>query len=99
MVVSTAMLCSTFRRTTTREEPMRTILAAASLAAALLGITPATAADNRALPPGVPAPPATNLAHHGYFYVGGHYQGAPGSDVMAGQIYVEVWVPAAVRRP
>ncbi|MBV8168942.1 MAG: alpha/beta fold hydrolase, partial [Alphaproteobacteria bacterium] len=76
---------------------MRTLLAAAGVA--LLAAMPAEAADNRAVPPGVPASPVTNLAHHGYFYVGGHYEGAPGSDIMAGQMYVEVWVPAAVRRP
>ena len=76
---------------------MRTLLAAAGLA--LLVAMPAGAADNRAVPPGVPAHPVTNLAHHGYFYVGGHYEGAPGSDIMAGQMYVEVWVPGAVRRP
>jgi pimeloyl-ACP methyl ester carboxylesterase len=60
----------------------------------------ATAADgNRSVPTSIPVDAVTNLAQHGYFYVGGHYEGAPGSDIMAGQMYVEVLVPKKVRRP
>jgi pimeloyl-ACP methyl ester carboxylesterase len=33
-----------------------------------------------------------------FFYVGGKYVGPPGKEVMAGQMYVEVWRPEQVRR-
>ena len=32
----------------------------------------------------------SHVAKQGYFYVGGHYVGAPGKEVMIGQMYVEV---------
>jgi pimeloyl-ACP methyl ester carboxylesterase len=88
-------------RRTPREETMTGRWSVgAALLAVIAGATPAGAADgNRNLPPGIPAGSAANLARHGYFYVGGHYEGAPGSDIMAGQMYVEVLVPKKVRRP
>ena len=39
------------------------------------------------------------VAKQGYFYVGGRYVGAPGKEVMIGQMYVEVWAPAKVSHP
>ena len=41
----------------------------------------------------------SHVAKQGYFYVGGHYVGAPGKEVMIGQMYVEVWAPAKVLHP
>ena len=72
------------------------------LAGVVVGALATTApalADGPALPAGVPATEIGNLARHGYFYVGGHYAGAAGSDIMDGQIYVEVLVPKQVTRP
>jgi pimeloyl-ACP methyl ester carboxylesterase len=73
------------------------------LGAVLLAVAaaaPACAVDaNRTTPADVPAIAVGNLARHGYFYVGGHYTGAPGSEIMAGQIYVELLIPKEVRRP
>ena len=34
-----------------------------------------------------------------FFYVGGKYVGSPGKQVMAGQMYVEVWRPRQVTKP
>lgn len=34
-----------------------------------------------------------------HFYVGGTYVGAPGAEIMSGQMYVEVWRPAKVSKP
>jgi pimeloyl-ACP methyl ester carboxylesterase len=39
------------------------------------------------------------VAKRGFFYVGGHYVGEPGKDIMQGQIYVEVLAPKTQRRP
>ena len=47
----------------------------------------------------VPAIDQSAVAARGYFYVGGHYVGEPGKEIMAGQIYVEVIAPKAVKRP
>ncbi len=41
---------------------------------------------------------ASNLARFGYFYVGGHYVGEPGKEVMDGAMYTEVFVPKKIRR-
>jgi pimeloyl-ACP methyl ester carboxylesterase len=41
----------------------------------------------------------SQVAKQGYFYVGGRYVGAPGKEVMIGQMYVEVWAPAKVLHP
>ena len=34
-----------------------------------------------------------------FFYVGGSYVGAPGKEVMQGQMYVEKWQPQQVKQP
>jgi pimeloyl-ACP methyl ester carboxylesterase len=39
------------------------------------------------------------VAKRGFFYVGGHYVGEPGKEIMQGQIYVEVLAPKEQRRP
>ena len=47
----------------------------------------------------VPAVDQSAVAQRGYFYVGGHYVGEPGKEIMQGQIYVEVLAPKEQRRP
>ncbi|HXA77830.1 MAG TPA: alpha/beta hydrolase [Candidatus Acidoferrales bacterium] len=39
-----------------------------------------------------------DIARTGFFYVGGHYVGSPGQEVMNGAEYVEVMVPKKIRR-
>jgi pimeloyl-ACP methyl ester carboxylesterase len=55
----------------------------------------------RAEPPKLPVPAVDQsaVAQRGYFYVGGQYVGAPGQEIMQGQVYVEVLAPKDVRRP
>jgi pimeloyl-ACP methyl ester carboxylesterase len=73
-----------------------TFLRAAQIAlcASLIG---APAAAEVKLP--VPAVDQSAVAKRGYFYVGGHYVGEPGKQIMQGQIYVEVLAPREQRRP
>src|SRR5437588_1609253 len=40
-----------------------------------------------------------DIGRQGHFYVGGHYAGEPGKETMDGAMYVEVWVPKAIRNP
>jgi pimeloyl-ACP methyl ester carboxylesterase len=40
---------------------------------------------------------AANLARFGYFYVGGHYAGPAGKEVMDGAMYTEVLVPKKIQ--
>ena len=47
----------------------------------------------------VPAVDQSAVARRGYFYVGGHYVGEPGKQIMQGQTYVEVLAPKEARRP
>jgi pimeloyl-ACP methyl ester carboxylesterase len=85
--------------TATREDTMKARRGLAAVLLAASAVAPAGAADNCTVPADIATSAVTNLARHGYFYVGGHYAGAPGSDIMAGQMYVEVLVPKEVRRP
>jgi pimeloyl-ACP methyl ester carboxylesterase len=62
------------------------------------------AADSKqgsgAAPPGsIPTFSTADIARTGFFYVGGHYVGAAGKEVMDGAEYVEVMVPKKIRRP
>jgi pimeloyl-ACP methyl ester carboxylesterase len=71
---------------------------------ALLGTAFAANAQGRraspATPPdSIPTFSTENLARKGFFYAGGEYAGEPGKEVMAGQMYVEVWVPRRIRQP
>ena len=43
--------------------------------------------------------PTDNIARKGFFFAGGAYWGEPGSQVMRGAMYTEVWVPRQVRHP
>ena len=72
----------------------------ARIGAALLAAL-AVLASARAEPPKLPVPAIDQsaVALRGYFYVGGHYVGDPGKEILQGQIYVEVLAPKDVRRP
>ncbi len=50
-------------------------------------------------PPAIPTFPTDNIGREGHFYVGGHYEGRPGSEIMFGAMYVEVMVPKKIRHP
>src|SRR5947209_12778502 len=53
-----------------------------------------------AMPPSsIPTFSTENLGRMAHFYVGGHYVGVPGKEVMDGAMYVEVWVPKRIRQP
>ena len=62
----------------------------ARIGAALLAAL-AVLASARAEPPKLPVPAIDQsaVALRGYFYVGGHYVGDPGKEILQGQIYVE----------
>jgi pimeloyl-ACP methyl ester carboxylesterase len=72
----------------------RSRIACAALLLALIG---APALAEVKLP--VPAIDQSMVAKRGFFYVGGHYVGEPGKQIMEGQIYVEVLAPKKQRRP
>jgi pimeloyl-ACP methyl ester carboxylesterase len=59
----------------------------------------AVAADFKgAAPPArIPTVSTTDIARTGVFYVGGHYVGEPGKEIMDGAMYVEVLVPRKIR--
>src|SRR6202047_4837060 len=49
-------------------------------------------------PRSIPTFSTADVARTGFFYVGGHYVGGPGKEVMDGAEYVEVMVPKKIRR-
>jgi pimeloyl-ACP methyl ester carboxylesterase len=56
--------------------------------------------DSKAAPAGsIPTFSTADIARTGFFYVGGHYVGSPGQQIMGGAEYVEVMVPKKIRRP
>jgi pimeloyl-ACP methyl ester carboxylesterase len=55
-------------------------------------------AAGAAPPSSIPTFSTANLASTGFFYVGGHYVGEPGKEIMDGAEYVEVMVPKKIRR-
>ena len=71
------------------------------LCGSLLSIFACAPAPLWAEPPKLPVPAVDQSAvgQRGYFYVGGHYTGEPGKEIMQGQIYVEVVAPKDQRRP
>src|SRR5579864_9109721 len=50
-------------------------------------------------PSAIPTFATPNIAREGHFYVGGHCEGRPGSEIMTGAMYVEVMVPKKIRHP
>ena len=50
-------------------------------------------------PTAIPTFSTEDLSRTGFFYAGGKYVGEPGKEVMAGDAYVEVWVPKQIRHP
>jgi len=57
------------------------------------------AAAGSAPPPSVLTFSTAEIGRQGHFYVGGHYVGEPGKEIMDGAMYVEVWVPKTIRHP
>jgi pimeloyl-ACP methyl ester carboxylesterase len=55
---------------------------------------------SKAMPPAsIPTFSTDDIARTGFFYVGGHYVGPAGKEVMDGAEYVEVIVPKKIRHP
>jgi pimeloyl-ACP methyl ester carboxylesterase len=53
-----------------------------------------------AVPPAtIPTIATANVAREGHFYVGGHYVGESGKEIMFGAMYVEAMVPKNIRHP
>jgi pimeloyl-ACP methyl ester carboxylesterase len=50
-------------------------------------------------PAAIPTFSTANIGREGHFYVGGHYEGEPGKEMMRSAMYVEVWVPKEIRHP
>jgi pimeloyl-ACP methyl ester carboxylesterase len=50
-------------------------------------------------PASIPSFPTGNIGREGHFYVGGHYVGEPGKEIMFGAMYVEVMVPKKIKHP
>ena len=80
---------------------MRTVLLSALAAVLVYGGLGAHAqeAAKGAPPASVPTFPTDNIGREGHFYVGGHYIGEPGKEIMFGAMYVEVMVPKKIKHP
>jgi len=81
----------------------RILIAALSALAAIFagGWSGANAKDAAKAPPlsSIPTFPTENIGREGHFYVGGHYEGNPGKEIMFGAMYVEVMVPKKIQHP
>jgi pimeloyl-ACP methyl ester carboxylesterase len=81
----------------------RILIAALSALAAIFagGWSGANAKDAAKAPPlsSIPTFPTENIGREGHFYVGGHYEGEPGKEIMFGAMYVEVMVPKKIQHP
>ena len=94
-----------FRWKTYRERAMNvkiSIAVQAVLVAVLSGASFGASAQNSSgatLPASIPTVSTANIAREGFFYVGGHYVGEPGKEVMDGAMYVEVRVPRRIQHP
>jgi len=74
----------------------------AALIVMLVGVSFGASARGvpKAAPAGsIPTFSTADIARTGFFYVGGHYVGSPGQEIMGGAEYVEVMVPKKIRRP
>jgi pimeloyl-ACP methyl ester carboxylesterase len=49
--------------------------------------------------PAIPTFSTAEIGREGHFYVGGHYIGEPGKEMMHGAMYVETWVPKKILHP
>ena len=79
---------------------MRKVLLIGGLIAALAGAQTLKVKAAGGIPPStIPTFSMADLSRTGIFYAGGKYVGAPGKEVMAGDAYVEVWVPKQIRHP
>jgi pimeloyl-ACP methyl ester carboxylesterase len=73
----------------------------AALAVLLIGAGFGAKAQNATVaapPASIPTFSTEDIARTGFFYVGGHYAGGAGKEVMDGAEYVEVMVPKKIRR-
>jgi pimeloyl-ACP methyl ester carboxylesterase len=73
----------------------------AALAVVLIGAGFGARAQNATVaapPASIPTFSTEDIARTGFFYVGGHYAGGAGKEVMDGAEYVEVMVPKKIRR-
>lgn len=79
---------------------MRKVLLIGGLLAALAGAQTLKVKAAGGIPPStIPTFSTADLSRTGIFYAGGKYVGGPGKEVMAGDAYVEVWVPKQIRHP
>jgi len=66
----------------------------------MLFISIQVAAQSPAMPPAsIPTFSTEHLGRMAHFYVGGHYVGGPGKEVMEGAMYVDLWIPKQIRQP
>lgn len=80
-------------------KPCSLLTAVSALAALFLGGIAPALAQNAAPLSKIPSFPADNIGREGHFYVGGHYAGKPGGEILFGAMYVEVMVPKKIRHP
>lgn len=79
---------------------MRKVLLIGGLLAAWAGAQTLKVKAAGGTPPStIPTFSTADLSRTGIFYAGGKYVGGPGKEVMAGDAYVEVWVPKQIRHP
>lgn len=81
---------------------MKTIMTGAlgaALTILLAGVLLGARAQGPAPPASIPTFSTNNIAREGFFYVGGHYAGESGKEIMDGAMYVEVRVPKNIRHP
>src|SRR5689334_3946976 len=86
-------------RTIMKLKRLTAILASlAAIGSSCIGLN---AKDPAGTPPpaSIPTFPTENIAREGHFYVGGHYIGDPGKEIMFGAMYVEVMVPKKIQHP
>ena len=78
-----------------------TAVVSALVAVSTFGSTQARAQSSGGSPPPstIPTFSTSNIGREGHFYVGGHYIGQPGNEILFGAMYVEVMMPKKIRHP
>jgi pimeloyl-ACP methyl ester carboxylesterase len=78
----------------------RALLRSALLFAGISFQAHAQDSNAQAAPPAaIPTFSTEDIARQAFFYIGGHYVGDPGKEIMHGAMYVEVLVPKKIRHP
>jgi pimeloyl-ACP methyl ester carboxylesterase len=78
----------------------RVLLRSALLFAGISFQAHAQDSNAQAAPPAaIPTFSTEDIARQAFFYIGGHYVGDPGKEIMHGAMYVEVLVPKKIRHP